>query len=321
MPALAHLMTGSRGDQYRPLSLVWEMLDSCNLACPFCYIVGHSNHKIARFGEIEQHLTDLIDAGLLFCTLTGGEATIHPDFATIYEFLKSRGVVVEVFSNGHAIEDDIIALFARLPPADIEISIYTLDDQRFREIYGFRAGGGATRVLRNVLKMRDAGLNVTCKTFLNVVTAEDIESVIGWCASNSIDHYSSSEITRAYDGTDLEAYAIEPTGNASAPSTHHTATCLPCGTKNYGSAINAAFQIYPCPSIRLADCTYDLRTMGVPVALAAMKAFMRQFQDTEIRRSGGSKCASCIAGAIPVRNDVGEIMHFADPSSPSLQSA
>jgi MoaA/NifB/PqqE/SkfB family radical SAM enzyme len=312
----------ARGDQYHPLSLVWEMLDSCNLACPFCYIVGHSNHKIARFREIEPHLADLVDAGLLFCTLTGGEATIHPDFAVIYEFLKMRGVVVEVFSNGHAISDDIVALFVRLPPAEIEISIYTVDDRRFREVYGFRADGGATRVLRNVLRLRDAGLNVTCKTFLNTVTAEDIAKVSEWCAANHIDHYSSSEITRAYDGADLSAYALNLPVATSESTGAANSVCLPCGTKNYGSAINAAFQIYPCPSIRLADCTYDLRTMGVRSALAAMKAFMRKFQDTEIRRGSGSKCASCIANAIPIRNELGEILHFSDPPNlPSQLSA
>jgi hypothetical protein len=30
----------SNGDSYRPLSLTWELLDRCNLSCPFCYIVG-----------------------------------------------------------------------------------------------------------------------------------------------------------------------------------------------------------------------------------------------------------------------------------------
>jgi MoaA/NifB/PqqE/SkfB family radical SAM enzyme len=303
----------ARGDQYHPLSLFWEMLDSCNLACPFCYIVGHSNQKTVRFKEIKPHLSDLIDAGLLFCTLTGGEATIHPDFSAIYEFLKSRGVVVEIFSNGHALNDEIIALFARLPPAEIEISLYTLDDSRFRKIYGFRSDGGASRVLHNVLQMKDAGLNVTCKTFLNVVTAEDISDVTEWCATNGIDHYSSSEITRAYDGEDLSAFAIADKNDALTHAANRVPVCLPCGTKNYGSAIDAAFRIYPCPSIRLPDCRYDLRTLGVPKALAEMKAFMRKFQDTEIRGASGSKCASCIAGAVPVRTDLGEIMHFADP--------
>lgn len=309
----------ARGDQYYPLSLVWEMLDSCNLACPFCYIVGHSKHKIARFREIEPHLIDLVDAGLLFCTLTGGEATMHPDFTVIYEFLKTRGVVVEIFSNGHAIDEDLVALFVRLPPVEIEISIYTLDDRRFREVYGFRADGGAARVLRNVLNLKEAGLNVTCKTFLNTVTAEDIVEVSEWCAANDIYHYSSSEITRAYDGADLSTFAVTAPATMSGLSVKDASVCLPCGTKNYGSAINAAFEIYPCPSIRLTDCTYDLRTMGVPSALAAMKAFMRKFQDSVIRSAGGTKCASCIAGAVPIRNELGEILHFSDPPNRSSQ--
>jgi len=302
------------GDDYYPISLFWEMLDSCNLSCPFCYIVGHSFNKVVRFPDVHQHLAKLVEAGVLFCTLTGGEATIHPDFAEIYEFLKERGVVVEVYTNGAAITDDIITLFQRLPPVAVEVSIYTLQNRRFREIYGFRGDFGATRVLENVIRLRDAGVNVVCKTFLTTVTSADIDEVRAWCAEQGVEHYSSSEITMAYDGTALNEYAVPANPSNARSATGASAVCLPCGTKNYGSAINPAFEIYPCQSIRLPDCRYDLRTMGVTSALAEMKAFMRKYQSQKIRSIGGSGCATCIAGAAPVRDKNGSILYFADPS-------
>lgn len=85
----------SLGNEYVPLTLHWEILDRCNFRCPFCYIVGHSNEKLVRLNEIASHIEALIDHGVLFCTLTGGEVTIHPDFQAIYTLLKERGVVVE----------------------------------------------------------------------------------------------------------------------------------------------------------------------------------------------------------------------------------
>ena len=81
----------ANGDDYLPLTLRWELLDRCNFACPFCYIAGHSFEKIVRFSEMKSHLAELIAEGLLFCTLTGGEVTIHPDFGAIYQFLRSMG--------------------------------------------------------------------------------------------------------------------------------------------------------------------------------------------------------------------------------------
>ncbi len=33
----------ARDDAFLPLTCQWELLDRCNLRCPFCYIVGHSD--------------------------------------------------------------------------------------------------------------------------------------------------------------------------------------------------------------------------------------------------------------------------------------
>lgn len=247
---------------------------------------------------------------------TGGEVTIHPDFKLIYAFLKENGVIVEVFTNGYAIDDEIVELFQLHPPSSVEVSLYSLDNSRLRNAYGVKDNLGASKVLENVLRMKRAGIQVACKTFVNTVTSADIESVTTWCNSNEIDHYSSFDITQAYDGTDLRTYQVmknEP--HALLRKSPQTAVCLPCKTKNYGSAINASFSLFPCSAIRLSDCTYDLREIGVTESIRRMKAFMRRFQDTQIQgsESGSTTCTSCMAFAKPVRNEAGELMHFAQP--------
>ena len=303
----------SSGDDYFPLTCRWELLDKCNFACPFCYIVGHSSHKVVRFSEISSELDELIASGLLFCTLTGGEVMLHPDFSEIYEFLKSRGVIVEVFTNGLAIDEDVVDLFRRLPPSSVEVSVYSLDDDKLRDVYAVKDKAPATHVLENVLKLRCSGIRVVCKTFLNTITEPDFEAIVSWCDANDIEHYSSSDITQAYDGESLEKFESSVRAASASERRSTSAVCLPCKTKNYGSAINSAFQIFPCPSIRLSDCTFDIRAHGLPSALRKMQGFMRSFQDTKIlgAATDSKKCASCMAFAKPVRGASGEISHFA----------
>ncbi|MBX7255914.1 MAG: radical SAM protein [Candidatus Hydrogenedentes bacterium] len=299
----------ARDDEYYPLTLRWELLDFCNFSCPFCYIVGHSFNKAVRFSEIQTHIEDLIDAGLLFCTLTGGEVTQHPDFHALYRFLKEHGVIVEVFTNGLAITDELIQLFRTYPPVAVEVSLYSLNSEKLHEVYRVRGQQPAETILNNVLLMDRAGVNVVCKTFVNTVTQGDVDDIARWCAERGIKHYTSSEITQAYDGTNLSQFALTtPHLSRAEPK---SVICMSCGTKNYGSAINSAFQIFPCPAINLKDCTFDVRQLGVDESLRRIKSFMRRFQDTEIRRSkSGSGCATCIAYAKPKRNEAGEIIYF-----------
>jgi hypothetical protein len=183
------------------------------------------------------------------------------------------------------------------------------------DTFGAQVRGTATRVLNNVVRMRRAGVNVVCKTFRSVLTHEEVGRIEGWCIQHGIKHYVSSELTQGYDGTDLRKFEVPTTKQPVVGRLHPVPrTCLPCGAKNYGGAINAVFAVSPCPSIRLHDCTFDLRQLGVAEALRKMKSFMRRFQDQEIHggtRAAGS-CASCMAYAKPVRSETGELLHFSD---------
>ena len=66
--------------------------------------------------------------------------------------------MVEVFTNGYSIDDGIIDLFRSHPPTAVEVSLYSLDNERLRGIYGARDGKGASKVLDNVLRLKRAGV-------------------------------------------------------------------------------------------------------------------------------------------------------------------
>ena len=296
------------GDDYRPLSIQWELLDKCNFACPFCYIVGHSSCPVVRYSEIHTAIAELVNHGLLFCTLTGGEVTIHPDFLSIYSHLKKNGVVVDVFTNGYSIDDDVIDAFQLYPPAVVEVSLYSVSNDRLRDRYGAKGYRAASAVLGNVLRLKRAGVNVVCKSFLNTVTRLEFEEVAIWCRRNGIGFYSSSRLTHAYDGANVSRYEVGATEVCpSLVPIQKRDVCFPCGTKNYGAAIDATFSLLPCPAIRLDDRAFDMRKIGVKEAVKGMKAFIRRFQDTEIVGPIETNRASCMAFAKPVRTESGEL--------------
>lgn len=302
----------SSGDEYYPISLHWELLDKCNLACPFCYIVGHSSNRVVRFEAIRQHLKDLIDAGLLFCTLTGGEATLHPDFTAIYTYLKSNGVFVELFTNGLLLPDEVFLALQRQKPLGVEVSIYSLDDAVLKQVYKAATEQPAQSVLNNILRLKQVGINVSCKTLATRLTADEVASIAEWCKQNDVRHERSTKIIGAHDGQSLARFSVEAprtiTGNEATISSGHVA--LSCGTKNYGCALDSSFSLYPCPSIRHRDAYFDVTRLGMPDALTRMKDYIRGHQDLEIFTKGNTFQSSrpCLATAIPVRSKSGRVI-------------
>ena len=183
--------------------------------------------------------------GYFFCTLTGGEITLHPDFEEIYEFLKSQGVIVTLYTNGLFVNDDIIKLLKRLPPKAVEVSIYSLSNDVMKSVYGAPRVGSAEIILQNILKLRDAGINVSCKTLASSLSDIEFSNIVSWCRSEKLIHNSSSNITNGYDGVDLSQFRsnyrdLQP---IQFLSKSHKSVALPCGTRNYGCAMTSSFRI------------------------------------------------------------------------------
>jgi len=74
----------------------------CNLSCPICYLnFAHSMHDMSM-GELKGFLKKNKSR---FISLTGGEPTVRKDLPEIIKFLKSKGKVVYIITNGIKLAD------------------------------------------------------------------------------------------------------------------------------------------------------------------------------------------------------------------------
>lgn len=301
-------------EKHSPISLHWELLDKCNFSCPFCYIVGHSRNEVIRFNNIKRHLGYLIDQGLLFCVLTGGEVTEHPDFYDIYYFLKANGVMVEVLTNGYKINDKLLTIFKEYKPLKVEVSIYSLDNNKLREMAGIKDDKYAETVLNNVMNLKENGINVVCKTFANKFTFGEIDSIKTWCDQNDIKHYVFSEVLNAVDGKSLQKLFMPDYKSDRKYKYSKDKYCFPCKGKYYGFSIDSSFCASPCSLIRLKDFKFSLVDMGAKKALNSLSDCIKKYENILITGCYGcgnsNDCSVCIASATPKRNDEGEIISF-----------
>jgi hypothetical protein len=72
---------------------------TCNFRCRCCY--NHNRNRVKTLEEIEEE----VDLGLSLrkadtITLIGGEPSIHPDLLSIVRYIKQKGVVAQMLTNG-----------------------------------------------------------------------------------------------------------------------------------------------------------------------------------------------------------------------------
>lgn len=156
-------------EQRIPLSGSIDLTHRCNMNCVHCYLGPHPGPQNARGVELgTEKLLSILDeitaAGCMNLLLTGGEPLVRRDFPRIYRRAKENGLLVTVFTNATLITDDILALFEKLPPHQVEITVYGATRPVYESITGVE--GSFERSMAGIRKLLAIGLNVRLKTVI-----------------------------------------------------------------------------------------------------------------------------------------------------------
>jgi MoaA/NifB/PqqE/SkfB family radical SAM enzyme len=81
------------------LSLIFEVTNACNLRCPFCYVIREDRLQ-KEFISLEVYEQVLKIYRPLYLQLTGGEATIHPQFLELLKLAAKYVLKMQVSTNG-----------------------------------------------------------------------------------------------------------------------------------------------------------------------------------------------------------------------------
>ena len=112
-----------------PSNGIFELTPRCNLRCKMCY-VRLDPEQMAPIGQeytAAQWLDmgrQVRDAGTVFLLLTGGEPTMRSDFCEIFQGLEEMGFSIAINTNGTHLTPQIRELWHRLPPLQVNITLY-----------------------------------------------------------------------------------------------------------------------------------------------------------------------------------------------------
>jgi len=122
-----------------PLSAEIELTERCNNNCVHCYINLAANDEEARkrelsFREIRDIVDETVEMGCLWWLITGGEPLLREDFADIYLYLKKKGLLTSVFTNATLITPELVSLFKKYPPRELEITVYGVTQKTYESV-------------------------------------------------------------------------------------------------------------------------------------------------------------------------------------------
>jgi len=102
----------------KPMRLPWknqhvphgtlDIMGTCNISCKGCY--NSRSGKPKPFEQVRKDFEDMLAVRRLHTvTLTGGEATMHPDLFVIVRHIKSKGIKAAVVTNGYLLDGQMMA--------------------------------------------------------------------------------------------------------------------------------------------------------------------------------------------------------------------
>ncbi len=143
---------------------VLEITSSCNLTCPMCYAGSAPGGKHLSLADCQRQIDALVAAEgrAEICQLSGGEPTVHPQFADVLAYALSKEIdYVMINTNGIRLARDaeLVELIARHKQrVEIYFQMDGLDDAVNERLRGERL---LETKLAALDRLGEAGIHVT----------------------------------------------------------------------------------------------------------------------------------------------------------------
>ncbi len=258
----------------RLMSVLLELTYACNLNCSFCYndlTLGGQRLSLEQYREL---LDDLASLGVLNLSLSGGEPLAHPHFFEIAAHARSRGFVIRLKTNGHAVRESVARRIRdEVDPFLIEVSVHgARAESHDRQT---QVAGSFERLISNIRTMKSLGLRVQANSVLTRWNEDEVDQMLDLFEELGVRLQIDPEVKPMDDG-DRSPLTIEATAEGQAKyrralearADHHLGTAAPprpveartaivagtdkhCGAGSNTIAIDPYGRVLPCVQWRV----------------------------------------------------------------------
>ncbi len=158
-----------------PLSCQFEITYRCNHLCTFCYNSPTGQRELTT-PQIFEALRKISEFGVLYLTLTGGEALCHRDFFAIARETRRLGMALRIYTNGYLLADPAtVRRVAELHPMEVEVSIHGSRPETHEALTKIK--GSFEKTVRALGNLVDAGIKVNVKCPITRLNQDELYAV------------------------------------------------------------------------------------------------------------------------------------------------
>ena len=203
----AGLVATLRKDEHAPFSAMLEVADRCNEVCVHCYQIQ------GQKGELDTHdwqriMDELADMGVLFLTISGGEATLRRDFLALIRYARSKRFAVKLFTNGLNMTDALAQALADEAVQEVQISLYS----HRSEVHDWvtRVPGSWAKTVAGAEALIRSGVKVVLKSPMMSINADDFDAYVAFVTGLGADYSMDPHLDPREDGDrDPERLRVE----------------------------------------------------------------------------------------------------------------
>lgn len=175
-----------------PLWVGWKITPRCDMECEHCW---------ANLSGVDQPLELMLetakkiaDAGVMHVTITGGEPFLRKDIFEILEYLKSRRVFIEIFSNGSFINEERARKLASILDRASDSVQISLDGATDSVHDKQRRKGSFTAAVRAIKLLKAEGIKVRVNFVSTPINVHELADAYLLADQLGVDIFSASAV-------------------------------------------------------------------------------------------------------------------------------
>jgi len=178
---------------YKPVFVVMDITNKCNLRCRHCSIWSNSPGAAEMStNQVKRLLSDLKKwLGTFHLGFCGGEPLLRKDLIDIIQFAEQNGIVTSIISNGVLLDERWAKQLLSCGLYSVTISLDGFTPQTHDSIRGvpgtFDRATAAVKHLKALKNRYDSKTRITINTVIMEPNLDELLGILNWVETNGLD--------------------------------------------------------------------------------------------------------------------------------------